>query len=452
MERGTISKIFDYYFGKDQFKEETFKAIKEFFNKPNLKAGDKLEMEEDDETLFNEWFIFDFKLSKGKTPLEDFYERNPYQLNMARLQVYKDLQDNHFGLYKVKEVRLGEGLTLENLQTGKVYQVREFSATFGLKKGQVFSGRVGKVADHYELVGGDPSFKPIRLDTNLEKIFRKDKTKLNPKILKYTFLNSKPDESDQLSIRDYSSLEGVEADFKKVLAKYDLDKFVSVEAIKERIYNYSKDDLYDFSEVNMLCSLLYSNMKGYNNALAEIFNSFTNFYNFCPQKELGNKSPFEKGEEGQEKGIPLDIKMSLRKFSYWDWGKKYNKALQYMEQVKFEKALKKFNEVFAYLLKHKITYPEIYRLYANKGVCHLILGELKLGEFMLKTAVNLNSFYDLAKQQLKKFEKIKHNFQKTRKTEKENQIVEDIGYRYYQFLKRFEINFNQPLKKSTSNC
>ena len=452
MERGTISKIFDYYFGKDQFKEETFKAIKEFFNKPNLKAGDKLEMEEDDETLFNEWFIFDFKLSKGKTPLEDFYERNPYQLNMARLQVYKDLQDNHFGLYKVKEVRLGEGLTLENLQTGKVYQVREFSATFGLKKGQVFSGRVGKVADHYELVGGDPSFKPIRLDTNLEKIFRKDKTKLNPKILKYTFLNSKPDESDQLSIRDYSSLEEAETDFKQVLAKYDLDKFVSVEAIKERIYNYSKDDLYDFSEVNMLCSLLYSNMKGYNNALAEIFNSFTNFYNFCPQKELGDKSPFEKGEEGQEKGIPLDIKMSLRKFSYWDWGKKYNKALQYMEQVKFEKALKKFNEVFAYLLKHKITYPEIYRLYANKGVCHLILGELKLGEFMLKTAVNLNSFYDLAKRQLIKYKKEKHKFQKIKGKEKEDRLTEDIGYKYYQFLKKFKINFNQPLKRSTGNC
>ncbi|MCD6528463.1 hypothetical protein J7K44_02395 [bacterium] len=188
MKKGTISKIFDYYFTKPQFKKEIIRALREFFNKPNFKPGDKLEISERDIEMFNEWFIFDFKLTNEKTPLEDFYERNPYNLKPASLKVYKTLQDNHFGFYKVKEVRLGKWLTLENLQTRRVYKVKEFTATFYLEKGEIFSGRVGKVIDHYELVGANASLFPIGANVELEEIFRKEKIKLNPKILRDIFL------------------------------------------------------------------------------------------------------------------------------------------------------------------------------------------------------------------------------------------------------------------------
>ncbi len=317
MEKGTIPKIFDYYFGKAQFKEEVIRALREFFNKSDFKVGDELKITEEDQAMFNEWFVFDFKLSNGKTPLEDFYEKNLYNLNMLRLQVYKDLQDNQFGLYKVRDIRLGEGLTLENLQTSKVYRVREFSATFGLKEGQVFSARVGRVGDHYELVGGDPSFGPVKLDLAMENLFREDKKELNPKILRDSFLK---DGASKDTIKDFSTIEEAEADFKKVLAKYNLDQFVTVTTVKEWIYNHSDDDPASF-ELSMLYSLLYPDMPDYNNALTEILNSFNGFYNFCPQKELGGKSPFEKGKEQGGKGIPPDIRMSLCKFSPSDWGK-----------------------------------------------------------------------------------------------------------------------------------
>jgi hypothetical protein len=434
MEKGTIPKIFDYYFGKAQFKEEILRALREFFNKPDLKAGGKLETREEDEALFNEWFIFDFKLGNGKTPLEDFYEKNPYNLNMVRLQTYKDLQDNHFGFYKVKDIRLGEGLTLENLQTGKVYQVREFAATFGLKKEQVFSARVGRVGDHYELVGSNPSFGPVKFDKTLEDLFRKEKKELTPKTLRDSFLK-KEGKAPQKPMEDFPSQEEAEANFRRVLTKYNLDQFVTVATVKEWIYNHSHDEPFNF-ELNMLCSLLYPDMRDYGNALTEILNSFNVFYNLCPQKELGGKSPFEKSEEQEEKGIPPDLRMSLSKFSPSSWGKKYSKALQHMKQAEFKKALKKFNEILVYLLEHKITYPEIYRLYANKGVCHLALNEAAIGEFMLKISAELNPLYDFAKQQLKKYKK--ERFVRTRK---EQDITCDIGYQYYQFLKPLKINF-----------
>lgn len=446
MEQGTIEKMFDYYFKRPQFKEEVFRALKEFFNRPDLAPGGNLELEDErDSEMFNEWFIFDFKLSNGKTPLEDFYETNLYNLKPVRLQVYKDLQDNHFGLYEVRDIRLGEGLSLENLQTGKIYEVREYSATFGLKKGQVFSTRVAKVGDHYELVSSNVAFGPVKLDVGLKKLFRQDKNKLNPKVLRDLLSKDRefpPPPSEPIS------LEEAEEDLKRVLVKYNLERFVNSKTIKEWIYNHPSSDPFPF-ELNILCGLLKPDMKNYNKALGEVLNVFNVFYNLCPQKELG-ASPFEKRKEAEQKGIPFDLKMFRREFPLLGWGRKYHKALQYMKKAEFEKALKKFNEVFAYLLKNKITYPEIFRLYANKGVCHLALGERELGEFMLKTSAGLNPFYDFAEQQLKKWQKKKRDFAQARKSKSKQDIAQDVGWQYYQFLEPLKINFAHILKEPSA--
>lgn len=443
MEQGTIQKMFDYYFTKPKFRDEILRALREFFNKPDLTSGSKLEMEKGNEGMFNEWFIFDFKLSNGKTSLEDFYNTNPYNFDPARLQLYKDLQENHFGLYEVKNIRLGEGLTLENLQTGKIYQVREYSATFGLKMGQVFSARVGKIDDHYELVGSNVTFGPVKLDAALKNIFRKDKNKLNPKILRDSFLGHRKPENP---LKNFSSLQEAEEDLKKVLRKYNLDQFVNTATIKEWIYNHSRTDSSTF-ELNLLCSLLYPDMKDYHKALVELLESFNTFYNLCPQKELGGKSPFEKRKELDKKGIPPDLKMSCQPFPPINWGKKYGKALKYMKKAEFKKALKNFNEVFAYLLEHKITYPEIYRVYTNKGVCHLALGETEIGEFMLKISIAINHFYNFARRRLERYKKGKYGFV-VRKKKRREDISQDIGYQYYQFLKPLKINFAHIVKET----
>lgn len=455
MERGTIEKILDYYFSREQFEKEIIRAEREFFNKVDFDIEDSFKRRDEDTAMFNEWFIFDFKLSNGKTPLEDFYERNPYNLNLVRLQIYKDLQENYFGFYEVKEVKLGEGLTLENLHTGKIYQVREYSGTFYLKEGQVFSTRVGKVGDHYELAGSQPSIGPIRLDAYYKKLLSREKI-LNPKILRDSFMRSKKsagfkDKSEKIGEK-FSSLEEAKENLKKALTKYDLEKFVNTETIKEWIYNYptEKDESPLFG-LNILSGLLNPDRDDYSEALMELIDSFNNFYIFCPQKKLGGKSPLEKKKEHEEKGIPPDLMLSCQKFPLWGWNKKYSKALQYMREGKFKQALKKLNEVFKYLLENKTTFFEVYRFYANKGVCHFALGEAERGKFMLEIAVKLNPFYDFAKNQLKNYNE-KKEFRLLRIMSKirgrEKDINKDIAYQYYQFLEPLKINFVHPLKKS----
>jgi len=198
MEKGIIQKIFGYYFTKPQFKEEVLNAIRKFFNKPDLDIGteSKLELKESDEEKFNEWFIFDFRFKNGKTPLEDFCERNPYNFNQIRLQTYKDLQENFYGIYEVLEVRTSSGLTLENIQTGKTYKIKEFLGTFETKEGEILFGRVGKVGDHYELVGSNSIKLPIEVAQSAKKIFRKSKDKFNPKIVRDLFFKKEKHPED----------------------------------------------------------------------------------------------------------------------------------------------------------------------------------------------------------------------------------------------------------------
>jgi len=76
MKKGNISQILDYYMSPDGafmfFKEDIMRASKEFFNgksifPPPIEAAEH----------FSEWFLYDFKLSNGETPLEYFCNKNP---------------------------------------------------------------------------------------------------------------------------------------------------------------------------------------------------------------------------------------------------------------------------------------------------------------------------------------------------------------------------------------
>lgn len=183
MERGTIRKIFRYYFSNPEFGEEIKGAMEEFFN-VKLPSDSKLKTKEEDEQKFNEWFIFDFHLSNGKTVLEDFYGRNPYDLSLTKLQVYKDLQNNLYGPFEILRVKRGEGLLLRNLQNKKRFFIQEYSATFQAQEGDVIFTRVAKIGDHYEAVGANPSPFPPMAKEQLKEILAKVEVKLNPKIIR----------------------------------------------------------------------------------------------------------------------------------------------------------------------------------------------------------------------------------------------------------------------------
>ena len=175
--KGSISKIYEYYFTAPRYKEEVLRALREFFDQPDLGKGGSLETDETSEGLFNEWFLYDFVLSSGRIVLEDFISTNPFKLEDLEMKSYRDLLDSCYGMFEVLEVKLGQGIKIEDMQTGKQWVVSEFNGTFNLGKGFIFFGRVGKVGDHYELVGAD-SFSLEGVNAAAKKAFRKEKFKL----------------------------------------------------------------------------------------------------------------------------------------------------------------------------------------------------------------------------------------------------------------------------------
>ena len=183
--RGTIYKMSEYYLTHHKYKDEVLQAMQEFFDCPDLELGKKLEIGKFDEVLFNEWFVYDFRFSDGQGMLKKYYNDNPRKLPLYGLPVYKHLQENYFGFYKILNVNIGEGILLKNLKDNTEYLVQEVAGTMNIKKGDILVNRVANVGGHYELVGCDlPAFMISELKN--EKKVRKWINKISPYVKNLT--------------------------------------------------------------------------------------------------------------------------------------------------------------------------------------------------------------------------------------------------------------------------
>jgi hypothetical protein len=153
--KGTVRNMLEHYLGSPKLRGEVARAFREFFDENDPGMDGAPAPFDWAASLFNEWFLFDFVLRNGRTPLEDFIAKNPLSLPEEAIGLYRALYESHAGLFEVKSIALGESLALKELRTGTRFRVREFSATFTLRKGDLFFGRVGKVGDRWELVGSD---------------------------------------------------------------------------------------------------------------------------------------------------------------------------------------------------------------------------------------------------------------------------------------------------------
>lgn len=62
------------------------------------------------------------------------------------------------------------------------------------------------------------------------------------------------------------------------------------------------------------------------------------------------------------------------------------------------------NKTFESLIKEQTTRPDIYRMFANKAICHFALGQEEEGIKMVELALDLNPNYDFAQKLKFKYE------------------------------------------------
>lgn len=504
MKQGIVNTLLEYYLHEPQFQEDILRSAREFFDRPDLEPNNQvpLQLSEEEIPLINEWLIFDFKLSNGKTLLEDFAERNPYRLPPEEIKAYRDLTENSYGLYEVKEARWGEGLQLRNLQTNKQYWVREFKGTFQTGAGDVLATRVGRVADHYELVGAGVTKMPIALTPESRKLFREIEDGWNLKTTRETFFSAPEEEKEHAPVSFNEAKDNLE----HALKKYNLAKYVTSDGIERWIRENigSKEAM---AGPHLLLGIAQRRDKELlQDAMEDIIHVYTSFANVCPQKILQGKSPTEKmaeQERRENEEFPRFI-FSANKFSPDDWAIHYNEGINLMRHERYEAAIQSYNTMFHELLAQHTTFSEVFRPYANKAVCHFAVGERYLGEQFLAIALELNPRYDFAQMQMERYldgelddlidyhrgllfaelleqsnslltraEKrhvrywvwgrtahllFDHKHKQKGKTEDahireieerlgKKKLSRDTGYRYWRFLKPFRINFAHPLEK-----
>lgn len=187
MRKGNITQILDYYMSPENlwmFRAEVDSALYDFF-------GGKIPrpLTNDANGHFNEWFLYDFHLSMGQTPLEYFYSKNPLRLKPDKLAEYESMKENIYDIWEVKEVHKNKGLILSNVRSGIEYEVKEKAATLELQKGDVVVLRVVKTGNHWEIAGGS-SFFFTTSDKNAKKFIKEFKRipgEIDPMIAYHVF-------------------------------------------------------------------------------------------------------------------------------------------------------------------------------------------------------------------------------------------------------------------------
>ena len=293
--KGSITKVYEHYFTSPTYESEVMRALREFFNRPDLDKGDRLDVgDEKSEGFFKEWFLYDFKTKDGRTILEDFVARNPLRLTASEMSLYRNLLDNKFGIFEIVNIKRDQGLTLRDLQTGIERFVYEKSLTHQAKKGHVIFGRIGNIGDHYELIGAD-TFSLQDIDYETMRFFVSKKLKITPKEANEVWTPRQfsgewsPIESKQEIIKKRKEIEQELVDMLRE-AKSDF----GLDDIKEIIYNEDGHD----SLTDIIA--MFDAGRGATE-LQNVLELANDAWNYFPHKIIGGLSPVEKLLEYHER-------------------------------------------------------------------------------------------------------------------------------------------------------
>ena len=133
----------------DLHPEVVDRAGHQFFD--NVHAMQERVAKEKIESLFNEWFIYDFHLKTDKTALETYLHRNPDNLDARELDLMKQALDSNFtGYFWIEKVDPeSQLLVLRQFDTGKIYEVHDMTAS------QSVTSNAGIVAIRMIQIDGD---------------------------------------------------------------------------------------------------------------------------------------------------------------------------------------------------------------------------------------------------------------------------------------------------------
>ncbi len=500
---GTLEHVIDYY--GEMYPADYERALKTFFAEVFAQTDGTREIDESEEVIFGEWFLFDFVLTNGETPIVHFYSHNPLKLRTEELAVFGEMTESFFDLFEVVDVDVGSGMKIRCLSRNETYDVRECLGTLQVEPGMWISGRIARIDGHFEMLSGSNFILPTSFDKKSENHFRKIFRGINPKILRDLFLNLKktPDVPDYVTTSSTSPADA-EVELVRALRAYDIEKYVPIDQIRTWCKKLDIDDDEYLAPFAILMGLAAEWEDASRETTEDVINALRTFWNSLPRKKLGGNSPDEAFALRQIQNKVPHIRNSVTEFGRWV--PHYDKALKQLHAAGQEKTvLEEFRTIFQLLLEEHTATRHVFRIFANAAIACFAMGDEYGGVRLLEIASEINPHYDFAKDQMERytFGKIdnliiegiarrdehasesKHaevtkrrgtrntfthlrviasllgnlDDTKTRITlaqtplskrderEAKKAFEKEPWYAYYLFLKRFEINFNHPLEE-----
>ena len=115
-----------------------------------------------------EWFIFDYVVDGGVTPIEIFASRNT--LSGMERKLLDDWTGSRLSVFEVKEVDPGSGLSIEDVLLSRRVMVNNFDVAGNIEKGSIVYMRILRVGDEYEFSTGGFGLPQACAGPLLEKI------------------------------------------------------------------------------------------------------------------------------------------------------------------------------------------------------------------------------------------------------------------------------------------
>lgn len=125
--RKIVRKLRDFINNEKYLMDEARKAYSFFwFLKRNVskefdRVRNELMRNERGEINFNEWFIHDALIGKGKTLIDIAIEKGIFSAD--EMEIVNRMDESHYSLYQVERVKLGEGFKVIDLLKEGIYEV-----------------------------------------------------------------------------------------------------------------------------------------------------------------------------------------------------------------------------------------------------------------------------------------------------------------------------------------
>ncbi|OGZ44464.1 MAG: hypothetical protein A3J55_04450 [Candidatus Ryanbacteria bacterium RIFCSPHIGHO2_02_FULL_45_17b] len=470
MRTGTISDIISYFFNSSAYKADIERALCQFFGIHSVEElligiPEFANVDSPAHRHFHEWFVFDFKLSDGKTPLQEWCEKNPMNIRFSDMTECADLlRWNEYGFFIIISSVPGK-VEIESIMSKKRYAVREYKVAPFLKPKEVIVARISLIGQRYEFVSGMIEPTDTEFSDEARKTLTRFRNALTPKEIYHmwhtrdTVNHFDPednghewfDESPQATVAEAT------ARLRKAMKACDILPFVSLGRVSRWIRTVSKDDT--FTPMSLLIGLASDDVS--ESEVDELMQATTTLNNVARATE-NQASVGDSHELEQAPRFYHDVIEPTK------WHPLYFRGVAQMQKGNFKKALTLFNQAFTQLFQQKTTTREVYRLFANKGVSMIALCDFK-GRYFLELALKLNPRYDFARESLAKHDREFSVLRRKGATEEEKTagivgmlfanmmkprryaprmieamgITNDPAHQYYMWLKQFGINFSR---------